>query len=153
MKKLFLLVLCFFLVAGSAQAGAGGNSAKQDNPRQAGNSPIYFYDIQSKSPDSNGHGTLIINTDKKTFIFNGQDFTPMQIVHIKVDTGSEFQLIAGGKSTKMGNLHIQGSWEGTLPRQGTVGAYTITYPPMDLIILIGDTTLPTSRLNGQTMVV
>ena len=37
MKKLFLFVLCLFFVAGSAQAGAGGNSAKQDEQlRQAG---------------------------------------------------------------------------------------------------------------------
>jgi len=49
MKKLFYLVRCFVLVAGSAQAGAGGNSVKQENPRQAGKSSIYnlkiFFDI------------------------------------------------------------------------------------------------------------
>ena len=125
MKKLFLMVLCFFLVAASAQAGAGGNSGKQENPRQAGKSSIYFYDVECKSVgDNNGYGRLVINTEKKTFMFIGQDFTPMQHVHIKVTTGNHVEILAQGKSTKTGNLHIQGQWEGTfLPIEGSVAAY------------------------------
>jgi len=126
MKKLFLLVLCFFLVAGSAQAGAGGNSAKQENPRQAGKSSIYFYDVEV--PNGNGYGRLVINTDKHTFTFIGQDFTPNQHVYLKTETDSGFELTAKGKSTKSGNLHISGTWEGTLPGVGVVFAYYY-YPP------------------------
>lgn len=126
MKKLFLLVLCVFLVAASDQAGAGGKSAKQENPRQAGKSSIYFYDVESK--DDNGYGRLVINTDKHTFTFIGQEFTPNRHFEIKVDTESEFQRIAIGHSTKTGNLHIQGEWESTLPELGAVGI-SYCYPP------------------------
>jgi len=117
------VVLCLMMIT---TTGAGTASAKQDeNPRQAGKSSIYFYDVESKSVgDSNGYGKLKIDTAKKTFVFNGWDFTPMQNVQIKADTASGVEIIARGKSTKSGNLHIQGSWEGTVvPGQGTVGAW------------------------------
>ena len=126
MKKSFLLVLCFFLVAAPALAGAGDKSAKQVNPRQAGKSSIYFYDVESK--EGSGYGRLVINADKKTFTFIGQDFLPSQHVYIKVDTEGQFQLIADGKSTKSGNLHIQGEWEGVPPKPESVGVYYIWGP-------------------------
>jgi len=126
MKKLFMLMLCFFLVVAFAHAGGGGISAEQKNFIQAGKSKIYFYDVEV--PDGNGYGRLVINADKKTFNFIGQDFLPNQYVHIRVDTESEFHLIAEGRSTKSGNLHIQGEWEGAPPKPGTVGAAYIYGP-------------------------
>jgi hypothetical protein len=118
------VVLCLMMIT---TAGAGAASAKQDeNPRQAGKSSIYFYDVESI--DDNGYGRLVINTDKKTFVFIGKDFTSNRLFEIKVDTESEFQHIATGHSTESGNLHIQGEWEGTLPEQGTVGI-CYCYPP------------------------
>ena len=122
-EKTILLDNVFFLVASSAQAGASGKSTKQENFRQAGKSSIYFYDVESK--EGSGYGRLVINADKKTFTFIGQDFLPSQHVYIKVDTEGQFQLIADGKSTKSGNLHIQGDWEGVPPKPESVGAYYI----------------------------
>jgi hypothetical protein len=125
-NTLIAVVLCLMMIA---TVGASADSAKQENPRQAGKSSIYFYDVESQSTDDNGYGRLVINTDKKTFVFIGQDFTPMQHVHIKVNTSNTSELIAKGKSTKNGNLHIQGEWEDTvLPEEGTVGAYYYYYP-------------------------
>lgn len=123
MKRLLLLVLCFCLVAASAQAGASGNSAKKENPRQAGKSSIYFYDVESKSPDSNGYGRLVIDTAKKTFVFIGQDFTPYQEIRLQYKTDGDFAVFAKGRSTPSGNLHIAGTWEGDLPTEVTTATY------------------------------
>jgi hypothetical protein len=117
------IVLCLMMIT---TAGASGTSAKQENPRQAGNSSIYFYDVEV--PDGIGYGRLVIDTAKKTFTFIGQDFPHGQHIRIKVDTESEDHLIAEGKSTKSGNLHIKGEWEGTLPKPGTVSASYIWGP-------------------------
>jgi len=90
MKKLFLVVLCFAFMAGSALAGAGGNAgATKDNPRQAGNSSIHFYDVVCSphpNPDCEsckpctGYGTFVIDTEKKTFNFIGHDYAPLSKV-------------------------------------------------------------------------
>jgi len=123
MKKTVIILLVLLLAAGTTFAGDGGNGgfgATKDNPKQPGKSSIYFYDVES---DDNGYGKLVINMDKKTFVFNGQNFTPGQNIHLQVDAGSEFYLIAKGKSTKSGNLHIEGQWKGGLPpTPGSVGA-------------------------------
>ena len=123
-NTLITVVLCLMMITTSE---AGAKSAKHDeNPRQAGKSSIYFYDVESK--EGSGYGRLVINADKKTFTFIGQDFLPSQHVYIKVDTEGQFQLIADGKSTKSGNLHIQGEWEGVPPKPESVGAYYIWGP-------------------------
>lgn len=123
MKKLFLLVLCFVLVAASTQAGAGGYLAKQENPRQAGKSSIYFYDVESKVDE--GYGRLVIDVAKKTFVFIGQDFTPYARFKLKIDRESGWELLADGHATRTGNLHIQGEWKtGTsVPEPGMVGTW------------------------------
>ena len=95
MKKLFLLVLCFVLLSGYAQAGAGSKSAdvagtKFANavgdylpPLQAFPSwvseikklvkpPIYFYDV--KKNETHGPGLLMVDFAKHTFIFWGTGF-------------------------------------------------------------------------------
>jgi hypothetical protein len=111
MKKLFFLIMCFFLVAGFAQAGAGGNSAKQENPRQAGKSSVYFYDVDAT--DTHGSGQLVIDVDKHTFVFIGKDFMPyLQILlEAKEAGGTDYAVFASGQVTPSGNVHIAGTWE------------------------------------------
>lgn len=112
MKKVFLLVLCFFFVAASAQARAGADSAKQDeNPRHAGKSSVYFYDVDAT--DTHGSGQLVIDVDKHTFVFIGKDFMPyLQILlEAKEAGGTDYAVFASGKATPSGNVHIAGTWE------------------------------------------
>jgi hypothetical protein len=112
MKKVFLLVLCLFFVAVSAQAGAGADSAKQDeNPRHAGKSSVYFYDVDAT--DAHGSGRLVIDLDKHTFVFIGKDFMPhLQILlEAKEAGGTDYAVFASGKATPSGNVHIAGTWE------------------------------------------
>jgi len=113
------VVLCLMMIT---TAGAGAASAEQENPRQAGKSSIYFYDVESFL--DNGYGKLVIDTKKKTFVFIGWDFTPNSHFAIKWDKANGYKLIGGGRSNPAGNLHIQGSWEGTVvPQLGTVGTW------------------------------
>ena len=54
MKKLFLVVLCFVFMAGSALAGAGGNGgnggqAIKTTPAKQVSSSIHFYDVECSS--------------------------------------------------------------------------------------------------------
>jgi hypothetical protein len=123
-NTLIKVVLCLMMIT-TAEVGAK-SSRHEENPRQAGKSSIYFYDVESK--EGSGYGRLVINADKKTFTFIGQDFLPSQHVYIKVDTDGQLHLAADGKSTKSGNLHIQGEWEGAPPKPGTVGASYIYGP-------------------------
>lgn len=112
MKKLFLFILCLFFVAGSAQAGAGGNPAKQGGQLwQAGESSIYFYDMEPG--DTHGKGKLMIDLDKHTFVFNGQGFVPWEQITLRARAAdsTEYVEFAKGKATPSGNLHIAGTWE------------------------------------------
>jgi hypothetical protein len=127
MKRVLLLVLCFGFVAGSAQAGAGGNSAKQENPRQAGKSSVYFYDIDAT--DMHGFGQLVINVDKHTFVFIGQAFTPLSHIELRaraVDS-TDYVVFASGKTTPSGNLHIAGTWEEDAPPAEVATSYAHVY--------------------------
>jgi len=54
---------------------------------------------------------LKIDTDKHTFVFNGQDFRPLQYVYLQFKTDEDSSVIASGRSTSSGNLHIAGTWE------------------------------------------
>ena len=112
MKKVFLLVLCFFFVTASAQARAGVDSAQQDeNPRHAGKSSVYFYDVDAT--DTYGSGQLVIDVDKHTFVFIGKDFMPyLQILlGAKEAGGTDYAVFASGQVTPSGNVHIAGTWE------------------------------------------
>jgi len=135
MKKLFLLVLCFGLVAGYAQAGADtkstdvagtkvtqldGNAAGDYLPplppfppgaikiKQAGKSSIYFYDVEAT--DKHGPGQLMIDFNKHTFIFNGKGFKSSQHILLRARAGED-RVFASGKTTPKGNLHIAGEWK------------------------------------------
>lgn len=123
MKKLILLVLCFFLVAASTQAGAGGYLAKQENPRQAGKSSIYFYDVEAT--DTHGIGQLVINVDKHTFVFIGKDFVPSAQMELlaRAEGSLDHVVFAKGKATPSGNLHIVGKWEADDPPAGVLLDY------------------------------
>jgi hypothetical protein len=110
MKRMTLITVLALLLMSTL--GVGVVSAKEnENPSQAGISPIYFYDVAA----SNTHGTgkLQINVDKHTFVFNGQGFTPSARIDLKArSAGSDdYVIFARGKVTPSGNLHIAGTWE------------------------------------------
>ena len=111
MKRTTLIAaaLCVILIA---VVGAGVVAAKQDsNPRQAGNSPVYFYDVAAT--DAHGPGKLMINVDQHTFVFNGKDFEPstMYALRARAADSTDLRVFASGKATPSGNLHIEGTWE------------------------------------------
>ena len=107
-NTLIAVVLCLMMIT---TAGAGGNSAKQDNPRQAGKSSVYFYDVDAT--DTHGSGQLVIDVDKHTFVFIGKDFMPyLQILlEAKEAGGTDYAVFASGQVTPSGNVHIAGTWE------------------------------------------
>jgi hypothetical protein len=103
------VALCLMMIA---TAVAGAAPAKQDqNPSQAGKSPVYFYDVAAS--DTHGKGKLMIDVDKHTFVFNGQDFEPSVQITLRSRTASSdpYVLFAIGKTTPSGNLHLSGNWE------------------------------------------
>lgn len=108
------VALCLMMIA----AVAGPAPAKQDqNPSQAGKSPVYFYDVAAS--DSHGKGKLMIDLDKHTFVFNGQDFEPSAQITLRAEAagGDDSVIFAIGKATPSGNLHISGTWEaGAAPK-------------------------------------
>ncbi|MGZ4847077.1 MAG: hypothetical protein ACXV2B_06185 [Halobacteriota archaeon] len=111
MKRMTLIAvaLCLMMIT---TVGAGVVAAKQDeNPRQAGSSHVYFYDVTAT--DAHGAGKLQINVDKHTFVFNGKGFTPSQQIMLKARAAvsSDYVIFATGKTTPSGNLHIAGTWE------------------------------------------
>ncbi len=107
MKRTMLgLPLGLLLMAMAAAATAAVN------PSQAGQSSVYFYDVAPT--DMHGKGKLMIDVDKHTFVFNGQDFTPSAQIELRaMAEGSTAPIVfASGQATPSGNLHIAGSWEG-----------------------------------------
>jgi hypothetical protein len=121
MKRMQLIAaaLCLVMIA---TIGAGVVVAKQtENPRQSGESSIYFYDVAPT--DTNGTGKLQIDVAKHTFVFNGKDFTPDAMIELKAkaEDGSD-NVFATGKATPSGNLHIAGEWEAGAALPGEVAA-------------------------------
>jgi hypothetical protein len=107
------VVLCLMMIA---TAGAGTATAKQDqNPSQAGKSSIYFYDVEPG--ETRGHGKLMIDVDKRTFVFNGQGFLPSAQLTLqsRAEDSTDYVVFAKGKATPSGNLHIAGTWEAAAP--------------------------------------
>jgi hypothetical protein len=105
---LIAVTLCLVLIAA---VGAGVVAAKQDsNPRQAGNSSVYLYDVVAT--DTHGSGKLMINVDQHTFVFNGKDFEPSAIIGLRARAAdsTDFRVFASGTATPSGNLHIEGAW-------------------------------------------
>ena len=116
-NTLIAVVLCLMMIT---TAGAGGNSAKQDNPRQAGKSSVYFYDVDAT--DTHGSGQLVIDVDKHTFVFIGKDFMPyLQILlEAKEAGGTDYAVFASGQVTPSGNVHIAGTWESEVAPEDVV---------------------------------
>ncbi|MGZ4847076.1 MAG: hypothetical protein ACXV2B_06180 [Halobacteriota archaeon] len=111
MKRMTLIAtaLCLILIA---TIGAGTVAAKQqENPRQAGASSVYFYDVAAT--DTHGKGKLVIDVDKHTFVFNGQGFTPSSQIALRARAAgsTDYVVFASGKATPSGNLHIAGTWD------------------------------------------
>jgi hypothetical protein len=107
MKKLILgFIASLLCVAWVAEAG----THEENNPSQAGQSSIYFYDLAAS--DTHGKGKLMVDLDNHTFVFNGQGFTPSAQIKLsaKAAASSGFVVFATGKATESGNLHVAGSW-------------------------------------------
>ncbi len=126
-NTMFGLALC--LLVTTANVGTGAVNPKEDqNPSQAGQSSIYFYDVAAT--DTHGVGKLQIDTDKHTFVFNGKDFEPSVEIALRarLATSTEYAIFATGKATPSGNLHIAGTWEAAAAPGDVVGS--IYYPPI-----------------------
>ncbi len=111
-----------------ATVGTGVVNANEDqNPSQAGESSIYFYDVAAS--DSHGKGKLQIDLVKHTFVFNGQDFEPAAqiVLRARAAGSAEYVIIAIGKATPSGNLHMAGTWEAGAAAEEVV-AGTFYYP-------------------------
>jgi len=91
------------------------------NPRQAGHSSVYLYDVAAT--DAHGKGKLVIDLDRHTFVYNGQGFTPSVQITLKARAAgsTDYVAFATGKTTPSGNLHIAGTWEAAAAPADVVG--------------------------------
>ena len=113
------VAVCLVLVA---VVGTSAVAARQDSsPRQAGASPVYFFDVAAT--DTHGSGKLMINLAEQTFVFNGKDFDPsrLYVLQARGASGTDLRVFASGKATPSGNLHVEGTWTGELGRPDTPG--------------------------------
>jgi hypothetical protein len=104
------VAVCLILIA---SIGASAVAARQDsNPRQAGASSVYFFDVAAT--DTHGSGKLMINLDEKKFVFNGKDFEPsrMYVLQARAASGTDLHVFASAVATPSGNLHVEGTWTG-----------------------------------------
>ncbi len=120
-RQLIAAALCLIMLT---TVGAGIVAAKQTgNPRHAGASPIYTYDVGAT--DSHGTGKLMIDVKQGRFVFNGKEFTPDKTYALFDTTTSRgIHVLATGKATSSGNIHLAGTWEkdAVLPSASNVGA-------------------------------
>src|SRR5512139_3991244 len=89
------VVLCLMIIA---TVGASAATATQDeNPSQAGKSPVYFYDVAAS--DTHGKGKLMVDVDKHTFVFNGQGFEPSAQIALRARAAGsdDYAIFATGK--------------------------------------------------------
>jgi alpha-tubulin suppressor-like RCC1 family protein len=94
-----------------ATAGASADSDKQDeNPRQAGKSSIYFYDVEAT--DTHGFGQLKIDVEKRTFVLIGKDFPPSVQIDLQARQveSEDYVIFGSGKTTPSGQLNMSGTF-------------------------------------------
>jgi hypothetical protein len=103
------MTLCIIIVLALCMITTAIAGPKNDISRQAGKSPIYFYDVEATA--THGPGQLIVDFDKHTFIFNGKGFKPSQQILLRASAGVVDCVFASGKTTPKGNLHIAGEWK------------------------------------------
>ena len=128
MKRMQLIAaaLCLVMIT---TLGAGVVAAQQtENPSQAGKSSIYFYDVAPT--DTHGEGKLMVDVNRHTFVFNGQDFEPSAPIALRARAAGsdDYVIFATGKATPSGNLHIAGTWEAAAAPAEVVGS--TYYPPI-----------------------
>ena len=118
-NTLIAVALCLMMIA---TVGASADSDKHDeNPRQAGESSVYFYDVEAT--DTHGFGQLVIDVKHHTFVFIGQDFEPSGQIALRTGD-ADSDIFATGKATPSGNLHISGTWEAEVAAEEVVaGTY------------------------------
>jgi hypothetical protein len=118
----YTAILLMSAIAGAAAATHG------QNPKEAGQSSIYFYDLAAS--DSHGKGTLMIDVNKRTFVFNGQDFEPSMQIFLRARAAASdgYGIYAIGNTTPSGNLHLSGTWQGDAAVTEIVA--DISYPPI-----------------------
>ncbi len=144
MKRMTLIAVTLCLIM-LTTVGAGVVAAKQtENPRHAGASSIYFYNVPAA--DTYGPGTLKIDVKHHTFVFNGKGFTPdMTYTLVDRTTGSGIHVLGTAKSTAAGNLHLAGTWEkgAALPGASDIGVtpvpLAVTLHTMSKRVFDGDT--------------
>ncbi len=102
MKRMILIAvaLCALLLT---TAGAGIVTAKQTGP---GSLPgrVYHYEV---TYNDNVVGTLIINTNSWTYVFNAKGLAPTKTFYLMSETNT----LGMAKATKAGTLHMQGAWD------------------------------------------
>ncbi len=148
MKRMQLIAaaLCLIMIT---MIGAGVVAAKQtENPRQAGSSPVYLFDV--KATDTHGAGKLMINLAEHKFIFNGKDFDPDKTLYLQYRIGNlqGIHTFASATATPSGNIHIEGTWIqdiAALPAPPTfsVGETSLLYPALHW------TSYPVVYINGH----
>ncbi len=121
MKRMTLIAaaLCVIMLT---TAGVGIVAAKQtENPRQAGASSIYFYNVQATG--SHGTGKLMIDAKQGTLVFNGKGFDSSKLYTLRywIAGSTDVRVFASEKASPSGNLHITGTWPKDAPLPTTPG--------------------------------
>lgn len=108
-RMLLISVVCLVMVAavGTPMAAA----AKADGTPQAGNSPVYLFDV-----DSDGHvaGKLMINTAARTFVLNARGLEPGQTLYLRYLAGATSRTLALVVPSGAGHVHRVGRWPTSL---------------------------------------
>lgn len=133
---------------GPADHGANGFSV-----RQAGESSVYIVDIAAT--ERHGPGRLIVNLDRKRFLFHGRGFHPdtQYALHYRLEGDGELRWFASGVATRSGTLRVRGTWSGDLSTlQGATFAASslvLIIPNMPVIAKYNDYCLgPYYRIGG-----
>jgi hypothetical protein len=103
---------------------------------QAGNSPVYQFDITA------GSGRLTIDLAKQSFVFKGKGFEPNKTYSLQYTVeGDPFvHALAPGIATPAGKLEIHGPWTGGASTL-TTATFTVSMPSVGGVGLALDLTV------------